>query len=357
MSAKDGMNYAPKGKANIVVKPNEYIVAACGLDHGHILGMCNGLTEAGATLKYVYDKDCEKVKLFCEQFPDVKVANSEEELLANPEIKMIATAAIPCDRAEIGIRAMLAGKDAFSDKAAFTTLDQITRAKQVVKETGRRFFVYFSERLHVESAVFAGELIQKGEIGDVLQVTGFGPHRIGLSSRPDWFFEKEKYGGILCDIGAHQLEQFLFFTGAKDGYIVNSQIANYCNPETPGLDDYGDMTVVGDNGSTGYFKLDWFTPDGLRAWGDGRMFIQGTKGYIELRKYLDVAKSDKGDNVFMVNESGEYSYHVHGKVGFPFFGEMILDSLNGTEIAMTQEHIFKASELAVLAQKLARRLK
>lgn len=356
MSKQDGMNYAPKGKVNLVVQPGEYAFAACGLDHGHINGMCNGLIEAGATLKWVYDPDPAKVAAFCETYPQVQVAESEAQIMADPEVKMVATACVPCDRADMGIRAMKAGKDCFIDKTPITTLDQLRRAKETVVETGRRFFVYFSERLHVEAAVYAGQLIEEGAIGRVIQVTGLGPHRLGLSVRPDWFYDKEKYGGILCDIGSHQLEQFLFFTGASDASIVNSQIANYNHPDTPGLDDYGDMTVVGDNGTTGFFRLDWFTPDGLRAWGDGRMFIQGTDGYIELRKYLNVAESEEADNVYMANHSGEYVYHVNGKVGFPFFGQMILDSINGTETAMTQEHIFKSVELGVIAQSLARKL-
>ena len=356
MSKQEGMNYAPKGKPNPVVKEGEYVVAACGLDHGHIYGMCNGLTEAGATLKWVYDPDPKKVEEFRKIFPAAQIADSEEQIMNDPEVKMVASSCIACHRADMGIRAMKAGKDCFLDKAAITTLDQLARVKKTIQETGRRFFIYFSERLHVEAAVNAGQLIEQGAIGRVIQVTGLGPHRISLSSRPDWFFNREEYGGILCDIGAHQVEQFLYFTGAKDAQVVNSQIANYNHPEHPGLDDYGDMTVVGDNGTTGFFRLDWFTPDGLCTWGDGRMFIQGTEGFIELRKYTDIGHSEDGDNVYMVNNSGTYDFHVKGQVGYPFFGQMILDSLNGTENAMTQDHILKASELAIKAELFARKL-
>ena len=64
MQKADGMNYAPKGKPAPVVKPGEFKIAAIALDHGHIYGMCNGLTEAGAEIKWVYDPDEEKVKNF-----------------------------------------------------------------------------------------------------------------------------------------------------------------------------------------------------------------------------------------------------------------------------------------------------
>ena len=274
-------------------------------------------------------------------------------MLADPAVKLVAGACVTSERAALGVRVMRAGKDYFTDKAPLTTLEQLAMVKNVVAETGRKYAVSYSERLQVEAAVYAGELVKAGAIGRVVQVIGMGPHRLNPASRPAWFFEKEKYGGILCDIGSHQIEQFLFYTGAEDATIVNAKIANYAHPEYPELDDFGDATLVGDNGASGYFRVDWFTPDGLRSWGDGRTFLLGTDGYIELRKYLDVARSAEGNHVFWVDKAGEHYEDVTGKVGFPYFGQLILDCLNRTENAMTQAHAFKAAELCVKAQLLA----
>jgi len=353
---KEGMNYAPKGKPNPVVKEGEFIFSTIGLNHGHIYGMTNGLLEAGATLKWVYDPDPEKVRAYRGKYPQANAAESEKQILADPEVKLVAGACVTSERADLGVRVMRAGKDYFTDKAPLTTLDQLEMVRKVSGETGRKYAVCYSERLQVESAVYAGELIQQGAIGKVIQVLGLGPHRLSPSARPEWFFIKEKYGGILCDIGSHQIEQFLFYTGATDAVIVNSQIANYNHPEYPELDDFGDATLVGNNGATGYFRVDWFTPDGLSTWGDSRMFILGTEGYIELRKYVDVAKSDGGNHVYLVNNEGEKYINVTGKVGFPFFGELILDCINRTENAMTQAHAFKAAELCVKAQLSAKKI-
>lgn len=353
MQKSDGMSYAPKGKPRPVCKKGEFIFAAIALDHGHIYGICNGLTEAGATLKYVYDPDPAKVEKFLKVYPNVIAASSEEEIFNDPEVKLIAGAAIPSERCALGLRAMDHGKDYFTDKSPFTTLEQLEAAKKKVKETGRKYYVYYSERLHVEGAVFAGELIQKGAIGRVLQVIGLGPHRLSKKDRPEWFFEKDKYGGILCDIGSHQIEQYLFYSGAKDATVTSSEVANYCNPDTPGLEDFGHANLLGDNGTTNYFRVDWFTPDGLKTWGDGRTLILGAEGYIEIRKYTDIARENKGDNVYLVNNEGEKHYSVAGEVGFPFFGEFILDCINRTENSMTQEHAFKAAELCLIAQNKA----
>ena len=223
MKVSDGMNYAPKGKAQPVVKPGEFIFSAAHLDHGHIYGMTNGLLEAGGTLKYVYDPDPKKVEAFVKAYPQVKVARSEEELLNDKETNMVCGAAITNERCALGLRAMQAGKDYFTDKAPFTTLEQLASAKKMVAQTGKKYMVYYGERLHVEGAVLAGNLIEQGAIGKVIHVEGFGPHRLGAAGRPQWFFEKEKYGGILCDIGSHQIEQYLFYAGEEDGTVSRSR--------------------------------------------------------------------------------------------------------------------------------------
>jgi len=350
------MNYAPKGKPAPVVAPGEFPFAAAFLDHGHIYGMCNGLIEAGGELRFVYDPDPAKVEAFCKTYPGVKAVDSFEQILGDPSIKLVAAAAVPCERGPIGCRALRAGKDYFTDKTPFTTLEQLAQARTAVAETGRKFMVYFSERLHVESAVFAGQLVQAGAIGKVVEVVGFGPHRLSAPSRPAWFFEKAKYGGILCDIASHQFEQYLFYSGATDATVTTATVANKNNPEYPELEDFGEAHLIGNNGTTNFIRVDWLTPDASRAWGDGRTFILGTKGYIEMRKYIEVGRGEGGDQLYLVNNEVEEHYTLTGKVGYPFFGELILDCLHRTEKAMTQAHVFKAAELCLLAQEKAVRL-
>ncbi len=357
MKVSDGMNYAPQGKPRPVVQPGEFVFSAVRLDHGHIYGMCNGLTEAGATLKYVWDPDEKKVAAFLKVFPQARAARSEEEALEDAETRMIAGAAVTSERCALGLRSMACGKDYFTDKAPFTTLAQLESARKAAAETGKKYMVYYAERLHDEGSILAGELVKAGEIGRVISVTGFGPHRLGAAGRPAWFFEREKYGGILCDIGSHQFEQFLYYAGEEEAAVTASRIANFAHPEYPELEDFGDAQLTGAKGTAGYFRLDWFTPDGLRTWGDGRMFIQGTEGFIEIRKYVNLASErDGGGHVFLVNGSGEKYMNASGVTGYPFFGQLILDCLNRTENAMTQAHAFKAAELCLRAQEQAVRI-
>ena len=345
--------FEPSGPPPPVCEPGDFPFAAVGLDHPHIYGQCEGLVGAGAGLRYVYDADSEKVAAFKKRFPGVEVAASEEEVLEHPDIKLVASATVPSERCALGLRVMAAGKDYFVDKGPFTTLEQLKVARKQTAETNQKYMVYYSERLHVECAVFASELVKKGVIGRVVQVLGLGPHRLGLNPRPDWFFQKEKYGGILCDIGSHQAEQFLHYSGANDAQVTNARVANVHHPDRPELEDFGEAGLIADNGTSGYFRVDWLTPDGLGAWGDGRLVLLGTEGYIELRKYIDVAREGSKDHLYLVDKGGEHHLQLEGRVGFPFFGDLILDCLNRTEHAMTQAHAFKAAELCLKAQALA----
>jgi predicted dehydrogenase len=335
--------------------PGDFRVAAVGLDHNHIYGMCQGLVEAGASVEMVFDPDPDKVAAFRQRFPSAKVVKSLSQALDSADVQMVACASIPGDRAEIAAQALDAGKDFFVDKPPLTTLAQLSSIRSAVESSKRKFFVYFGERLHSESAGAAGILIEQGAIGRVIQVLGLGPHRLNASARPDWFFKRDRYGGILCDIGSHQIEQFLYFSRSKDAEILSAAVANYHHPDTPELEDFGEASLVGDNGSSNYFRVDWFTPDGLSTWGDGRTIILGTDGYTELRKNVDIAR-DRRDQLYLVNAEGEFHFSIAGKMGFPFFNQLIRDCLDSTDSAMTQEHIFKSIELSLKAQSKAIRL-
>ncbi len=352
----DGMSYAPKGQAKAVCEPGEFRFAAIGLDHGHIYGECNGLIEAGGELTWVFDPDPKKVEQFCRTYPGVRPAGSEQQILEDAGVHLVCSACVPCARGPLGVRVMDHGKDYFTDKPPFTSIEALEAARRKSAETGRIFAVYYAERLHVEAAVHAGRLIEDGAIGRVVQVLGLGPHRLNAPSRPPWFWDSEKYGGILVDLGSHQIEQFLHYASAQEARVLHSKVGNYNCPEHPEFEDFGDATLVADTGATFYFRVDWFTPAGLGSWGDGRTIIVGTDGFIELRKYLDIARDPEGDHVYLVDHRGEHHMAVHGKVGFPYFGQLIRDCLDRTQTAMTQRHTFLAAELALQAQMEAWRI-
>ena len=119
------------------------------------------------------------------------------------------------------------------------------------------------------------------------------------------------------------------------------------------MPDIGEAMLATNTGASCYCRVDWFNPAGLRTWGDGRTFVLGTTGYLEIRKYIDVAREPGGNLIFLVDQQGEHLIPCAGQVGFPFPGQLILDVLNRAENAMTQAHAFKAAELSMQAQRLA----
>ena len=332
--------------------PKESIrFSVIGINHSHIYGMVDALITGGGQLVSVYVKEPELLRGFTRRYPDAKVASSEEEILGDKSIQLVASSGIPVERAPLGIRVMKAGKDYMVDKPGIVTFEQFDEVKKVQKETKRIYSIVYSERLRVPCAVQAGDLVKSGAVGKVVQTIGLGPHRMSPGSRPDWFFDPDKAGGILCDIGSHQSDQFLFYTDSKQAEVSYSQVGNFNLPDHPRYMDFGDMNVRS-NHATGYIRIDWYTPNGLATWGDGRTFILGTDGYIECRKYIDIAGRPGGDHLFLVNQD-ETKYYDCSKVYLPYGEQLVNDVVNRTETAMTQDHCFLATELALTAQKNA----
>jgi predicted dehydrogenase len=256
--------------------------AVIGINHSHINSQVGAVLRGGGELVSVFAKEPDLLDAFVKRFPQAKRARDENEILEDRSIQLVLSSAIPVERAPLGIRVMRHGKDYMADKPGITTLEQLADARKVQAETGRIYSIMYSERFENRATVKAGELVKAGAIGRVIQTIGLGPHRITPASRPEWFWDKAQFGGILCDIASHQGDQFLYFTGSTRADVVSSQVGNVHHPDRPQFEDFGDAVLRGDRG-TGYIRVDWFTPDGLSTWGDGRLTILGTDGFIEIR--------------------------------------------------------------------------
>ncbi|MBN2371805.1 MAG: Gfo/Idh/MocA family oxidoreductase [Vicinamibacteria bacterium] len=329
--------------------------AVIGLNHYHIYSQVGAVLRGGGELVSYYAREPELVEVFSKRFAQAKRARDEKEILEDDSIQLVLSAAIPEERAPIGIRAMQHGKDYMADKPGIITLEQLAEVRRVQAQTRRIYSIMYSERLENRATVRAGELVKAGAIGRVVQTVGLGPHRMNAKNRPDWFFDRKRYGGILCDIASHQADQFLFFTDSTRAEVVAAQIGNVHNIEYPEFEDFGDVVLRGDGG-TGYIRVDWFTPDGLSTWGDGRLTILGTEGFIEIRKNVDIAGRAGDSHLFLVDQK-ETRYIDCSDQTLPYGEQIVADVVNRTETAMSQEHCFLATELVLKAQKEAQRLK
>jgi predicted dehydrogenase len=329
--------------------------AVIGLNHDHIYGQTNLMLRAGAELVSFYAKEPDLAADFGKRFSQAQQADSIEAILEDERIQLVVSAAIFSERGPLGVKVMQHGKDYMSDKPAFTSLEQLAEARRVQAETGRIFSVCYSERFENRATVKAEALVKAGAIGQVIQTIGLGPHRKRLHTRPDWFFKQETYGGIITDIASHQFDQFLTFTGSTQAEVVSSQVGNLRHPQYPEWEDFGDVLVRG-NGGTGYIRVDWFTPDGLETWGDTRLTVLGTDGYIELRKNCDIAGRPGGNHLFLVDHKA-VQYIDCQAIDLPYGPKLVYDIVNRAETAMSQAHAFLAMELALKAQANAHRLK
>lgn len=325
-----------------------------GINHDHIHGQIGATVRGGGEFVSFYAKEPDLAAAFARRYPKVKQARSHAEILEDNSIQLVLSAGIPVERAPVGIAVMQHGKDYMSDKPGITTLAQLAEVRRVQKATKRIYSIMYSERFENKATVRAGELIKAGAIGKVLQTTGLGPHRMNTKSRPQWFFDRKYFGGIICDIASHQFDQFLFFTGSTRASIVASQVGNLHHPQYPNFEDFGDVLLRGDGGM-GYIRVDWFTPDGLSTWGDGRLTIIGTDGFIEIRKNVDVAGRPGGNHLFLTDQK-ETRYFDCSNDPLPYGQQLVDDVINRTETAMSQRHCFLATELALRAQYQAQKI-
>ncbi|MDF7816737.1 Gfo/Idh/MocA family oxidoreductase [Runella sp. MFBS21] len=328
--------------------------AVIGMNHGHIYGQVEAVVRGGGQLVSYYAKEPDLVAAFAKRYPQAKLASGEKEILDDKSIQLVLSSAIANERAPLGIRVMKSGKDFMADKPGITTLEQLAEVRRVQKQTGRIYSIMYSERFENRATVKAGELVKEGAIGKVIQTIGLGPHRMNPKTRPEWFFNKEQFGGIICDIGSHQFDQYLFFTNSTQANIVASQVGNTHYPQYPQFEDFGDVMLRG-NGGMGYIRVDWFTPDGLKTWGDGRLTILGTDGFIEIRKNIDIGGRSGGNHLFLTDHK-ETRYIDCSQQELPYGRQLVDDILNRTETAMTQAHCLLATELAIKAQKQAQKI-
>ncbi|MFZ4817005.1 MAG: Gfo/Idh/MocA family protein [Phototrophicaceae bacterium] len=329
--------------------------AAIGFAHNHIFNQVNALLAAGATLVSFYDTDPAQTAAFLARYPNTPQAPSIEAILEDERVAVVVSAAIPNERAALGIRVMQHGKDYLCAKPGVISLDQLAAVRQVQQATARKYLIYYGERFHNPATVKAGELVHAGAVGKVIQTVGFGPHRLlGHTPRPDWTFNRTAFGGIINDLASHQMDQFLYFTGSTHAQVVAAHVGNFNHPQFPNMHDFGDV-MVRSASATGYIRVDWLTPKGLETWGDVRLFILGTDGTIELRKNTDLAGRAGDNHLFLVTQAAT-EYIACADVQLPFGEQFIADVLNRTETAMPQAHCFLAAELALQAEQQALKL-
>jgi len=326
--------------------------AAIGLDHRHVYDLTAGLMAAGAVCAG-YDPSTTDPRVlagFRKRFPDVP-AVTRERLLNDQSIDFIVLCAVPCDRADLAIEAMRRGKDVMVDKPGVTTPEQLLAVEAAVLQTGRIWSIAVG-RLTSPPVQAALRVVQSGELGRLVHVASLAPHRLNRALRPAWFFDRAAYGGIINDIGLHSVDQFLAFAGATDATVIASTIGCF-GTAPPGFEDFAEVSLRTDS-VMGTLRLDWFTPDGLPDWGDGRLFLVGTEGTLELRKNLDIEGRAGGDHMFVANRQ-RTRHQDCSALPVTYYRDFLADVQDRSGRTMEGGSLFAACRLALRCQAMATR--
>jgi predicted dehydrogenase len=326
--------------------------AAIGLDHRHVYDLTAGLLAAGAVC-VGHDPETSDPRVlagFRKRFPDVP-AVSRQRLLDDPSIDFIVLGAVPSDRATVAIEAMRRGKDVMVDKPGVTTVEQLAAVEAAARETGRIWSICLS-RLTSRALQAALEVARSGELGRLVSLTSLAPHRLNRALRPAWFFDRAAYGGIINDIGVHSIDQFLAFAGVSDATVAACTIGSF-GTAPPGFEDFAEITLRSPT-MTGTMRLDWFTPDGLPDWGDGRLFLVGTEGTLELRKNLDIEGRAGGEHLFVANRQ-RTRYQDCSTFPVSYYRDFLDDVRDRTGRMADGGRMFSVSRLALRCQAEAQR--
>lgn len=331
-------------------------IALVGADHNHLYEIIARLVKAGAEAA-AHTTEGQFAEHYSGWQAD-SVEMSYDEILADDSIDLVVTAAIPNRRADIALAAIAAGKHVISDKPGLTTMTQLDAIRAAVAtRPGRPWTVLFTERFENRAINEAVRLARSGAVGDVVHVVGAGPHTMWAKRRPDWFWDPEATGGILVDIGSHQVDQLLSITGATaaDVSIVASAVGNVASPDHPAMQDIGSMTLAvhgSARGTVGDHRLDFLTARGLGTWGDCRLTIVGTEGTIEARANVDVAGAEGAEHLIVVDAEGTRRVDISGVV--VDWGEQLLaDLVDDGERLMTQQHAIDVTDVCLRARASA----
>ena len=335
-----------------------HVFSVIGLNHGHINGQAKGLLDSGKwKLKHVFAEEDDLREAFVARFPDVTVAESVEQVLADEEVELIASASINAHRGPLAVQSLRAGKHFFVDKPCVTTLEQMEEIKKAVEETGLKWFAFFGEMLTHVGVKWVRQELEKGNLGEPVHFMGLGPHTLRINGRPDWMFNRELHGGILNDIASHQIAQFGYWM-MQDPIPQFSRVGNLHHPHKPEFEDFGDATLLGSKGATGYIRADWFTPEGLPAFGDIRQQLITTDAYVEHRKTIDIGdpQGGRGGKLIVTRMNKGPEIIDLSKTPMTFFDDLTADVENGSETAIPFDLGYKASKAILEMQRDAVRL-
>ena len=214
------------------------------------------------------------------------------ELLADPDIELLALAVPNHLHCPITLEAAAAGKHVMVEKPMALTLDECDRMIAACRAAGVHLF-YGEELFFTPKYAKAKEMADQGAFGSVFLVKQsemhFGPHA-------EWFWDVERSGGgAFMDLGCHGLAFCYWFFGRPRPVAITAHMGTYVHGARTRGDDHAFAIVEFDGGFVGHIENSWARRGGM----DDRIEVYGADGHTS-------------GNLLMGNALATYSEHGYG---------------------------------------------
>ena len=289
----------------------EIKIAMAGLAHGHgIAFLDSALKFDGVSVVGFYDDENPLSAQEASKTFNAPVYNDLDELLQKSGANTLLTAAINSSKADIIVKAVEAGLHIISDKPLVTKMDDLNRITDALeKNKNVKLYLMLSER-YSPVLVTTKNLIDAGEIGQVVNIINMRPHRLRPQGRPAWMFDSKQYGGILNDIGVHDIDIAVWLSGCEVDKILAASVSNKRFNEFDDFDDNGEAMLRLKNGCIVFILESWLTPEKYPHHGEMKFIVHGTKGQITVdpqnKKVTIYSDSKKQHNVKVKNPAETY---------------------------------------------------
>lgn len=254
-------------------------VVLLGAAHSIAFKMARGVEQSRSLKLFgVYDENAALRNEAAQRLGVPAIAEIDTALACTPAIALVGS--VPAQRAGLAQRALESGAAAIVDNPLALTHDALDQLIAAVDKYDRPVVTYQPGRGN-PMVLAAWDAYQAGRIGDLVRVFVNGPHKIRPAKRSHWHWTRTGNGGILIDIGGHSFDFCCWFAGAEPDTITAFH-ANHNWPQHPEFQDFSQATIRFTNGVLANVEQDWLAVDAMQSFGDARLWLQGTKGKIEL---------------------------------------------------------------------------
>jgi myo-inositol 2-dehydrogenase / D-chiro-inositol 1-dehydrogenase len=267
------------------------------------------------------------------------VVEDYHELLANPELDIVAVANENDRRAEVIVAAIAAGKDVICDKPlALTMAEQDAIEETVAANPQRRVLNLLTLRGQPIWRALR-EVLNCGRIGSPAFTHVRMAVRLKRDERPPWFLDARRSGGLFLDLLIHGLDQVEWVTG-RQITAMTATTGNLGEPDEQHLRDHAAVFCEMEDGSAALCEGQRMLPDTKGA--DYRVTVAGTSGYADLYA---------GESKLMVTDMGAADQEV---TELSEELSVVADWLGGGDV-VPQVASLRANRLAIVATMSATR--